>query len=199
MAGYMTPVRSKIDSWASLKEASARGYKDAIEASSLAGVIQRGNCPLVFSGLQSSNAGKAAELLVIAGIARLVLFATRDLSPVRSSDLSFGAVEKFLSRHDFANESFDAAILNEALSIFSAYKNDVTTKKLKTYRDKFIAHPSGTSQELPNYNELFACVKTTVDIWEKLAIGIGVFSMPVSNHAEAFINSGEIFWSKWEP
>ncbi|MDR6431272.1 hypothetical protein [Brucella pseudogrignonensis] len=195
-------AKEAISDWSDVKKVAARGFKDAVEAQSLASILERSNRPTVVGGLNSQGAGRAATLLVHAMIARLVLFATRDIAPSRKkSDLTFDALYRFLNRYDFSEYlpvPEDAADVRLALELFSEYKNDPIAKKLVHYRNKFVAHIAIPEMDAPIFHELFDCVDRASLIWEKLANGTGVFTMLVSDQVKAYEESADKLWSPWE-
>ena len=51
---------------------------------------------------------------------------------------------------------------------------------------------------LPMYKELFEFTEMTCAIWEQLSFGAGAVKFEVSNQIDAYRESADAFWSKWE-
>lgn len=186
-----------INDWSTVKSIASSGYQHAVEPMALVCIIERSNRPTVIRGLNNDGAGRAVKLLINAVISRLVLFATRDVLPVRSGDLTFGAVERFLKTYDYSKDAYEDDV-RLALKLFDEYRQAPATKSLIHFRNKNVAHIAAPQEEPPIYNDLFDCVNLAAQYWEKLANGVGAFTMPISYQVEAYVECSEKLWSRWE-
>lgn len=199
-----TPPWGGVSDWGKLKAVAAQGYSDGILCLASIEIIERSNRPSVIDPLNEHEAGRAARLFIDAALFRLQMFITRAYAPVRhTGDLHLRAAIGFLEQPGRLMEETRLENRNEladAIRLFTKASRDPRLTLLKHMRDKMLAHwaEPDARLRLPMYHELFDFTKETCAIWERLSFGAGTVMIELDDQIDAYRESAEAFWSRWE-
>lgn len=187
--------------WNTLREVASAGYSDGIMCLAAIETVERSNRPSVIGPLNEAEAGLAAKLLIDSALVRVHLYVVRAFSPVRKDDLHLRAAVNFLRDYSAKEpDQMQRAHLDEAIRLFDKADSDSRLTTLKHMRDKQLAHWANPTPgvPLPLYNELFEFTRRTCEIWERLSFGAGTVMIPLETQVEAYRNSADAFWGRWE-
>jgi hypothetical protein len=86
------------------------------------------------------------------------------------------------------------------VQLFDQAEADPRLASLKHMRDKQLAHWARPTPgvPLPLYNELFGFTRLTCEISEQLSFGAGTVMITLETQVEAYRESADAFWSRWE-
>lgn len=73
-------------------------------------------------------------------------------------------------------------------------------RKLKHMRDKLLAHTARPDAriDIPRYNDRFSFARDTCAVWEHLSYGAGTVMIDLQHQVDAYTESADAFWAKWE-
>ncbi|MEO9613143.1 MAG: hypothetical protein ABJG86_11735 [Nitratireductor sp.] len=192
-----------VTDWQTLKEIAKQGYTDGILCLGTVEIIKRSNRPALISSLNEADAGMAARILRDSALTRLHIFLCRAYAPCRKDDRHLRAAIEFLDQPGRIDEEpwpEKKADLLEAVRLFKEADVDPRLKGLKHMRDKLIAHLGVYDESIPRplYNDLFGIARSTAQIWEKLSFGAGIVMIELDHQIDAYRESADAFWSRWE-
>ena len=153
--------------------------------------------------VSNRQAPRCCNLLLSGALVHLHIYVCRAYSPVRKGDRHMRASIEFLSEPGTTDEpTLQGTKLDyeKAIDLFRTAESDPKLIRLKHMRDKLIAHLGRANRSigLPTYDDLFDFTRTTCAIWERLSFGAGTCVIELDAQVEAYRESAEAFWSKWE-
>jgi hypothetical protein len=193
-----------VRDWNTLREVAAQGYSDGVVCLATIETVERSNQPGVYNPLNEADAGRAARLLVDSALTRLHIFVCRGFAPIRHpDDLHLRAAIDFLKqpgRLDEEHEQDHRKNLVKAVKLFDEADRDPRLARLNYMRHKLIAHMARYDEKVgrPTYDDLFGFSRLTTQIWERLSFGAGTVMINLEYQIEAYRESADAFWSKWE-
>lgn len=194
------PVKANpIKSWTALQEVAERGYRDALECLAIMELYQLGDQPDTFAKANSTGAAWSFKRISTALISHLQLMIVRAYGNVnRQDDRHLRAAIEFLEivQPRDHNLTLDQRRLQQAMDLFAIALKDSRLGRLKTMRDKHVAHAAlyTYGPDSPTYTDLFEFTRVTVDIWEHLAFGAGIASVPLADNIEDALASARTYW-----
>jgi len=195
-------THSGVVDWNTLREVASAGYSDGILCLAAIETVERSNRASIIGPLNDLEAGLAAKLLTDSAFVRVHLYVVRAFAPVsRADDLHLRAAVNFLRDH-LCEESDQQRRehLAHVVQLFDQAEADPRLASLKHMRDKQLAHWANPTPgvPLPLYNELFEFTRRTCEIWERLSFGAGTVMITLETQVEAYRESADAFWSRWE-
>ena len=188
-----------IKSWTALQEVAQRGYDDALECLAIMELYQLGDQPDTFAKANSTEAAWSFKRISTALISRLQLLIVRAYGNVdRNDDRHLRAAVEFLeAKQPWDNNlTLDQRRLQQAMDVFAIALKDSRLERLKTMRDKHVAHAAQYTYgpHSPTYTDLFEFTRVTVEIWEHLAFGAGIASIPLADNMKDALASVRAYW-----
>lgn len=193
------PKPNPMKDWTILREVAERGYRDALECLAIMELYQLGDQPDTFAKANSTEAAWSFKRISTALISHLQLMTVRAYGNVtRQDDRHLRAAIEFLETKQPSDNSLalDQGRLQQAMDLFAIASKDSRLERLKTMRDKHVAHAARYiyGPHSPTYTDLFEITRVTVDIWEHLAFGAGVASIPLADKMQDALASARAYW-----
>jgi len=187
-----------------VKQISATAFTEAIDLMACLGVLRESESLGVAQALQRANAFRAATIVQMALVQRVLMTVERAFAPVNrpKSDRHARVAFKHLSDPKIFNEVAKAGSrkpLHQACTIWDTYDADPRRKRLKYYRDRVVAHTGEQDPAIPVplVRELTSYAMGTADALARLARGSGVVQLQLGVQTAPYDASAKAFWKVW--
>jgi hypothetical protein len=181
----------------SIREISERAFWDGLEILAVIELLKSGNRSRVQESFNKSGTRFAADIIKRALLVHLTFLVARAHGggKVWPGDRDARAVFEQLKRNPaIANNMQSPADLAEARRRWNRCQADPRRKRVRDYRDKYVAHYGNPQSALPQYREMFGFARATAAALEKLAHGTGVARFSHCSQLQARKVSAKKFW-----
>ena len=192
-----------VKSWNKFKQTAREGFGEGILILGTIAVIESGNSVSTINGINSAEAGRAAQLLRDAAFARVSLLTVRAFDRItHSDDKHLRCSIEYIRQQGVLGELVDGEQqdnLTTAIQMFDKIAARSSLARLRHQRNKELAHIGeyGEILDRPKIDELFSLARGTAKIWERLAWGVGLTSTSIEFQTDAYKESAKKFWSPW--
>jgi hypothetical protein len=192
------PMSPKADL---VRQISKAGFTDAIDLMACLAVLREGQSLVVPRALEAANAALAVTIVQKALLQRVLMTVERAFSPGnRPDDRHARMAFECLSDQNIFDEVAKAGSrkdLQQACDTWRNYDADPRRNRLKTYRDKVVAHTAVRKLPAPLVSQLISYAMGTADVLARLARGTGVVGLDLRSQTDAYDASAKAFWSVW--
>jgi hypothetical protein len=178
---------------------AADAFRDAIDIRFIIETLEAGNDPQAFQAVNRSHTAQVAECVYRALWTRLLIIVSRAYAKSRDGDLhvqhAFDLLKDATVRGAVESDG-NAALLAEAILLWSKCRGDHRLNQVLAFRDKQIAHWGELDQRPPIINDIFAVSRATTAAFEKLAQGCGVVTLNVDSQLMGYPEAAARFWTR---
>lgn len=182
-----------------VRDIAASAFQDAIDIRFIIETLEAGNDPKAFQAINASRTAKVAECIYRSLWTRLVIIVARAYAKSRKGDLhvqhAFDLLGDSAVRAAVGSEG-NAALLTDAISLWSRCRGDHRLNSVLVFRDKQVAHwgELGAGQRAPIIDDVFAISRATATAFEKLAQGCGVVTLSLDSQLMGYPEAAARFW-----
>jgi hypothetical protein len=166
--------------------------------------LEASNQPAVSQSLQDAKAAIAADLIQKALFGRLLIGVMTAFDPPKPGDfhlkVGMDLIAEKIPRKIVLERGGKLDDIEAAERCWGACLNFEPRGRLRTYRNKFVAHlsdpPAGMRD--PIISELFDLGRMTAEVAEHLAHGTGFTGLSLESQVVPIRESSHVFWEIWK-
>jgi hypothetical protein len=180
-------------------------FLEAIDIRACIEALEASNQPDVSQSLDDAKAARAAQLTQKALFGRLLMEVMTAFDPLRNSGdyhlrVGMKLIAQDIPRRAVLQRGGKIDDIEAAEHCWAKCLNFEPLERLRTYRNKFVAHlsdpPAGMKD--PMISELFDLARMTAEVAEHLARGTGIVAVSLESQVIVYRESSHAFWGKWK-
>jgi len=178
-------------------------FFEAIDMRACIEALEASNQSNVSRSLDDAKAALAAELIQKALFGRLLMEVMTAFDPEKQGDfhlkVGMNLIRQDVPRKIVLQRGGKIEDIEAAERCWTRCLNFEPFERLRTYRNKFVAHLSDSPAGMkdPIISELFDLARMTAEVAENLAHGTGVATVSLESQVMPHQESSRAFWAPW--